>query len=181
MLTGNDLAAIELDDRGATPSKVMLRNINTKTISDALEQSFIPSSVKGSSIIKVGDWTYPGIRYCISMSGVISTVVGQTGTLRIKIGSTTLITSTETLPKSLTNMSVVFELYITYTAANTVRVSGWSIIQTASGLAAPVFRQIFTPADVTITTTSDLLLDVTYQFGGAGNSLSVRMINVIKF
>lgn len=180
MLTGNDIAAIELDDKGATPAKVLLRNINTKTISDALEQSCIPSSVKGSSLIRVGDWTYPGTRYYISMNGLLSTGISQTGTLKIKIGSTVLITSTATLPNSLTNMATMFELYITYTGTNTVRVSGYSFIQTASGLAAPVLRQIFTNSDVTITTTSDQLLDVTYQFGGSGNSLVVRMINVIK-
>lgn len=160
---------------------VILSNINTKTITGSTEQSTIPSIYRGSNVIKKCFWIKDGARIHITSFATLTTVVGQTATLKIKLGDTALLASTETLPNNLNDTAVYVDIYITYIGNNQVRVSGFTLIQTAQGLAAPYYRRLLSADNVSIDTSIDLVLDMTYKFSGTGNTLITRMTEVVKY
>ena len=183
MATSKDIRNIEMEERSAALGTALYRSINTRTITGTAETSQFPTSGRGSLTLLPEDWGETGRTIQIVGFGEITTTANPgTATIRLKIGAVTILLNATTLPvNAITNGVVRFELLITLTATNTVRVSGKSTLETTSGTQNLVVRALNTATDQTITTTSNQTLDYTYQFANAGNTLTIRDIKVIRY
>ena len=182
MLNGQDINNISMSRYGGVVAVATLRNINERTITGTSETTMIPTTIVGTKTIRTEQFevgsTYKIFGYCLLTTGA-----NQTGTIRIKIGSTTLLSESATLTSNLSNARAKFEVIITITAVGAngkARVSGdLTIFNTMPpNLGNVVGRAITTATDVTIDTTANRDIDVTYQFGATGNTLQVREFNI---
>lgn len=183
MASAKDIRQIEMEERGGALGSAIFRNINTRTITGTSEISQFPTTFIGSLNLSMDDLTEIGRIIQIIGFGTITTTAspGQ-ATIRLKIGATTILLNSATLPTAaITDGVVRFELLLTITDNGKVRVSGKSILETTSGGGGIVVRALNTATDQTIVVTSPQVLDYTYQFANTGNTLTIRDIKVIKY
>ena len=184
MANAKDIRAIEMEERGGALGSAILRNINTKSITGTAETSMIPTSLLGSAILTPEDLSVVGRTFKIFGECELTTSAASagTGTIRIKLGSTTILTSAaETLPNNLSSVRAIFEIIATITDSGKIRISGGTVFSNTTGLGGTLIRKLATTTDQIITITSNQTLDVTYQFSGASNTLVVREINIIRY
>ena len=184
MANAKDIRAIEMEERGGALGSAIFRNQGIRTITGTAETTQFPAApFNGSLILTPEDLSEVGRTIQIVGFGSITTISNPgTATIRLKIGAVTILLNSATLPvTAITDGSVRFELWITITAAGKVRVSGKSTLETTSGGGGLVVRALNTTTDQTITTTSNQVLDYTYQFQNAGNTLTIRDIKVIRY
>ena len=180
MLNGKDVNNISVDRYDGAVVVSTLRNINERTITGATETTMIPTSIRGTKTIRTEQFEV-GRTYKVFGYALLTTGVSQSGTIRVKIGATTIIADTATFQNSLTSARATFEVIMTITAVGAsgeVRLSGTTLIQTATGISTPLLRGFITASDITIDTTANRDIDVTYQFGATGNTLQIREFNI---
>ena len=182
MLNGQDINNVSMSRYDGAVAVTTLRNINERTITGTTETTMIPTTIRGTKTIRTEQFeagsTYKIFGYC-----QLTTGANQTGTIRVKIGSTTLVSESATLTSNLSSARAKFEIIVTITAIGASGKAGVSGDLTIFNTIPPnlgnvVGRAIATASDVTIDTTANRDIDVTYQFGATGNTLQVREFNI---
>ena len=152
---------------------------NRVVAASAAETSLLASSAIGSSSLPVGD-IEAGSTYAVRASGFLSTGAGQSATVRIKLGASTIVASTVAM---VNNMSqVYFDLYFEWcfrTPTDTsfpVSGQGRTFIVTTSG-AQPASRSLLMLSPVNVAVTADLPVALTYQWSSADSNNSLTVTN----
>lgn len=140
----------------------------------------------------VGSLTLP--KYLLSVGkklritgwGILSGVNGTATTLKIKLGTTEIISSTDNLPTALTDVKFDIEANITVReigATGTVICGGTTTIHSAVGFGTSTTRNFFTASPIEIDTTAEQILSATYQFGTAStdNNLVLKDLSVVSY
>lgn len=156
------------------------KTIYTQTADKTIANTTTETSMVGTGI---GSLTLPanfltvGKTIRIKMMGYLSGTNGDASTIKIKLGSTVILSAIATIPATVTG--VLFELEFTMTcrasgATGTIIGEGHTIIAGGIGFSTSTTREMLLTAPVTINTTQSLTLDTTYQWGTAraGNTLT---------
>ncbi len=116
----------------------------------------------------------------IKAYGFISGVNGTDATIKVKLGGTTLISSTQALSAdfedSLFKVDIDF-IFREVGELGFVVGQGLSSITTGKTFATSYVRPLEMSAPVSVDTTKDLLLDFTYQWGVADEGNSITLTN----
>lgn len=147
-----------------------------RTIANTTAETSTITSGIGETALRAGT-VLTGRALRLRSCGFISTQGSPTATLRIKLGSTTLVSSTGTLPPNLVNAGyiLVFDMVITGTGASaTIIGQGTSTVVSGSFVSSPA-RQLTMLTPATFNGTIPNTFDLTYQWGTAdpNNSLTV--------
>lgn len=155
--------------------------ISDKTVGDTTtETSVIPTSNIGSLIFNA-DAFYIGKTIRVRTDGIVSALNNAESTLNVKLGTTTLMTSTSNFPAAVSGVPYVLEFELTCRtdgATGVITGGGQVTIFSSFGITTAVFRPIFTTG-VTIDTTESLTLDVTYKWTTASASNTVCVYNFV--
>lgn len=120
----------------------------------------------------------PGKTLQFRIRGILSGTNGDTATVRIKVGATTLIASIGAMPSTFTNAEFEADFLFTCRTAGvtgTVIGQGDTKIIVTAGVSTASNRQLLMTSAAVVNTTVSNALDVTYQWSAAraGNSLAV--------
>lgn len=140
-----------------------IENTTTETSQFNLTNAIGTTLVRANTL-KVGDI------YRIETKVLLSTGVSQVATQRVKFGGVLLLENSGTLPNSLTDNYAEIQLdlrVLTLGSTGTITVQGRSLIQSTTGISTVVMRSMFSPSPVTINTTIDNTIDLTYQWAEA--------------
>ncbi len=175
---------IEVDSLRPGPAKYISNEIALIQNTAAETSVSAVADYQGSRNI-VGGTALKGDIYKVFSTGSISTGNGQSTTLRVKIGSTVLIASTELLPNNLVDKGFIMQAEIRIVAGGVnglVELTGVTFIQTTQGVATPVMRFLNANDLIPVDLSVDNLLDITYQWGTAlaANVLKVKNVDICK-
>lgn len=167
-------------DSSVLSGKIFVQ-IDDKTIANTtVETSQIGTGNTGSSKIIDANTAMIGATYQIRLNGYISNTGTPAATLRVKLGSATLITSGPVnLPSGLTNAFVetLFSFTVRTTGATgTVRGQGHTKL-ISGALGTTYNRQLTMTADATIDFTVGNEIDVTYEWGTADPANTLTITN----
>ena len=167
---------------GATAFNSGILYVGTSTVT--VENSTTETSMLGTGVGSAtlpADFAVVGRTIRVRSHGFISDTDTPSSTLKIKLGSVTLITSTGTLPSGLSNAEVTFEFVFTFRSIGaTGTVIGQGISRITSGaFVSSAARALVMTAPATIDTTIANAMDVTYQWGTASTSNTISMTNTI--
>lgn len=112
----------------------------------------------------------------LTIRGIVSDTGTPSTTVRVKLGSTTLVTSTQSLPSGLSNASFEMVFQITCRAggsSGSIMGQGRTIFNSNNGITTASMRSLQMTSPVTIDLTTSLLLDLTYQWGTAHASNTI--------
>lgn len=146
---------------------------NTTDELSQLSGTALGSKIFKANSLKPGDIIHLGTRV------LLSTGISQPSTQRIKFGSSLIIENTGTLPNSLADNYAEMDLMLkvlTVGATGTMCAMGRTIMQVSTGISSAVTRALMTIVPVTIDTTVNNELELTYQWTNAmpNNILKVR-------
>jgi len=160
-----------------------LRNILTRTITGTEPTSHIPEgegAVVGTNVIPANSWVELGSQYRMRSKSSMSTGTGSTGAISVVLGPESFASPAIALPNTLVNMIAFVDMTLTLVTPTTVRLSGFTMLQTAVGQTTPIFRGLMPAVDFTFDPTVDNAIDLLYTFTGTDNSLVVREISIQK-
>ena len=167
---------------GATAfnSGILYVGTSTVTVANSTTETSMLGTGVGSATLPA-NFAVVGRTIRVRSHGFISDTATPSSTIKIKLGSVTLITSTGTLPSGLSNAEVTFEFVFTFRSIGS---SGTVIGQGISRITSGAFvsssaRALVMTAPVTIDTTIANAMDVTYQWGTASASNTISMTNPI--
>jgi len=165
---------------GATSylSGVIFNQNSSVTVANTTTETSLLGTGLGSATLPANFATV-GRSIRVRSYGYISNTDTPSATLRIKVGSVTILTSTETLPSGLSNALVEFDFtfrFATIGATGTIIGQGSTKI-TPGAFVSSVGRPLVMTEPVTIDTTVGNLLDVTYEWGTASDSNTITMTN----
>lgn len=149
------------------------------------ETSMLSPTCSGSKTIPADIWT-AGRVLTLRGAGRISYTSTPTATVRVKLGSTTLITNVAALPSgTVTDAMFFLEMILTCRtpgASGVVSCHGYSFVTAGIGLSTATHRGYIMASPATVDLTGPLDLDVTYQWGtaSASNSITVAEALVLK-
>lgn len=154
-----------------------------QTASVTLANSTTETSLIGAGLGTLtlpANWATVGKTIRVRSHGYISDTATPSTTLKIKLGSVTLITSTGTLPSGLSNAGVLFEFDLTFRSVGaTGAVIGQGTSRITSGaFVSSLARALVMAAPATVDTTVPNTLDVTYQWGTASASNTITITNM---
>jgi len=155
----------------------LFRQISNSTVANTTVETSAFSNVDGSQTLPANFMEANGM-WRLSGYGFISGVNNNTATIRIKVGSVTLITSTLTMPATFTNSEFLVEFFLscrTDGATGTVIGQGNTIISAGVGQATSYFRSLLMTTTAVVNTTISNKIDVTYQWGTASASNSMTL------
>ena len=156
---------------------LFIQNSSVTVANTTTETSLLGTGV-GSATLPA-NFAVAGRSIRVRSYGYISKTATPTATLRIKIGTVTIITSVGSLPSGLSNALVEFDFtfrFATIGATGTIIGQGSTKI-TSGAFVSSVGRALVMTAPATIDTTIANTLDVTYQWGTASASNTVTMTN----
>lgn len=158
-------------------SRTVSRRISSQTASVTVANSVAETTVLGTSIGSktiLANVTKIGGRIKATVSGIISNTATPTLTLKLKLGSTVVLsTGAITTPSGLSNSLLLLKIDATF---RTVGGSGTIIGQGFAILNGTIFPLTLT-ATVTIDTTANQEIDVTAQWGTASASNTLTVTN----
>lgn len=165
---------------GATSylSGVIFNQNSSVTVANSTTETSLLGTGLGSATLPA-NFATAGRSIRVRSYGYISNTATPSATLRIKVGSVTILTSTGSLPSGLSNALVEFDFtfrFATIGATGTIIGQGSTKI-TSGAFVSSVGRPLVMTAPVTIDTTVGNLLDVTYQWGTASASNTITMTN----
>lgn len=156
--------------------RVIFAQTANKTIGNTTSETSLIGTGIGTLTLPANFWTV-GKTLMINIRGFMSGVNGNAATIRIKLGSVTLVTSVSNMPATFTNTYFDAEYCITCQSTGitgTVIGQGKTNIAAGVGLATSYTRPLVMTSAAVINTTTSALLDCTYQWGTAavGNTLT---------
>jgi len=169
---------------GGTPSlfKPSFVQIADKVLSNSnVETTIINSSGAKGSLVIPANTLKVGSIIRMKMDGIFNATGTPTGTIKIYLGGTTLVTSAATL-SAFSGYFLEAEYLLTIRtigATGTVCGQGKSFVKQPDTLTAGVFRDLRMTTDVTINTTVNNTINVTYQFSVASSSNSLTTRNLL--
>ena len=167
---------------GATAfnSGILYVGTSTVTVANSTTETSMLGTGVGSATLPA-NFAVVGRTIRVRSHGFISDTATPSSTIKIKLGSVTLITSTGTLPSGLSNAEVTFEFVFTFRSIGaTGTVIGQGISRITSGaFVSSAARALVMTAPATIDTTIANAMDVTYQWGTASASNTISMTNPI--
>ena len=155
--------------------KVIYKALAPVVVTSTTESTLFSPTYKGvgrlipANTLKVGDVII------FKNNGFFTTTTGATSSFRVKFGGTTLFTQNVTYANNRTNYYIELELITTIRAIGTTGViiaQGSAMIQNNSSYGIEV-NPLVTLVPITINTTVDNLLDLTFQWGTTGQSITV--------
>lgn len=154
----------------------LAKSYSSKTLTNSsAETSIIPADIIGSLVIPANFLTV-GKVLRITALNKLTTGSGQTSTLKVKLGSTELVSTTETLPNGLTDEGVDTTIILTcFEAGETgkIQIDGFNLIHTGTGIVQSALRHY--DALTTFDTTKEATLDITYKFSVASTSNTLKI------
>jgi hypothetical protein len=168
-------AAMPVIDSPVVPGVQFTQNESVTIANTTVESSFIGDGVGTANLSSL--FFDSGRTVRIVLSGYMSATNGDTATVRIKLGTTNIVVSTESMPSTFTNKLFFIEFMLTCQTTGvtgTVIGQGRSIIHAGVGLSTPTVRSLPMIAPFTIDTTEGYDIGVTYQWGTArvGNTIT---------
>lgn len=155
---------------------VLAKSYSSKTLTNSnAETSIIPSDIIGSLVIPANFLT-AGKILRITALNKLTTGSGQTSTLKVKLGTTELVSTTETLPNGLNDEGVDTTIVLTcFEAGETgkIQIDGFNLIHTGTGIVQSALRHY--DALTTFDTTKEATLDITYKFSVASTSNTLKV------
>ena len=161
-------------------SGVLFSQTSSVTVSNTTTETSLLGTGLGSATLPA-NFAAVGRSIRVRSYGYISNTATPSATLRIKVGSVTILTSTGSLPSGLSNALVEFDFtfrFETIGATGTIIGQGSTKI-TSGAFVSSVGRPLVMTADATIDTTIANALDVTYEWGTASASNTISMTNAI--
>lgn len=150
-----------------------------KTVGNTTTETSLVGTGSGSMTLPANTLK-AGTTIRVKMKGYVSGVNGDTSTLKIKLGSTELATSTGTW-QTLTGVGFDFEFDLTCRttgATGTVIGQGRSLIAGGQGFATVTMRALTMSTTKTIDTTASQTIDLTYTWGTASASDTITITNL---
>ena len=167
---------------GATAfnSGVLYVGTSTVTVANSATETSMLGAGVGSATLPA-NFAVVGRTIRVRSHGFISDTATPSSTIKIKLGSVTLVTSTGTLPSGLSNAEVAFEFVFTFRSiGSSGTVIGQGISRITSGaFVSSASRALVMTAPATIDTTVANAMDLTYQWGTASASNTISMTNPI--
>lgn len=159
----------------------IFNQIETKTITNTTDETSLIGNGVGTSVLKANTLE-AGKTYRTKIRGLISGIKSVTGTIRIKIGDQTLITSVAEMPALLVNnyyesdLSIVCRSTDENNIADVIICEGKTTIIGGVGLNTTYSRALIMTDTTTIDNSIDQIIDVTYQWGTASTSNTISSI-----
>lgn len=143
------------------------------------EISLINTSGAKGSLLLPANILQAGSILKFKMDGIYNDTSTPTATVKIKIGSVTIIESSVTVPANLINAFFNAEFLLTVRTigtSGTICGEGITFIKDPATIGAPSMRVLQMLTDININTTIDNMFDLTYQWSvaSAENSLTSR-------
>lgn len=160
--------------------RTVATQIGDKTVTNTLTETSILDGVIGVPTLPANFLTV-GKTIRIKVVGIYSGLNTETPTVKIKLGNYVLVTSTQALPKTFTNVQFDTEFVFTCRSIGTNgTVIGQGNVTIFDGVAitTSTTRALLMMSPVTIDTTIPLLIDVTYKWSTANTGNSIRTTNV---
>jgi hypothetical protein len=155
--------------------KVIYKALAPVVVNGTTESTLFSPTYKGigrlipANTLKVGDVIV------FKNNGFFTTATGGTSAFRVKFGNLTLFTQNVTYANNRTNYYIELELITTIRSIGSTGVlisQGRAMIQSSISYGVEV-NPLVTLVPITIDTTIDNLLDLTFQWGSAGQSITV--------
>lgn len=153
----------------------------TKTIANTTDETSLVGNGIGINVLKANTLE-AGKTYRTKIRGLISGLKGITGTIRIKLGNQTLITSVAEMPALLVNnyyesdLSIVCRSIDENNIADVIICEGKTTILGGVGLNTTYSQALIMTDTTTIDNSIDQMIDVTYQWGTASTSNTISSI-----
>ena len=163
---------------GATSymSGVIFNQTSSVTVANTTGETNLLGTGIGSATLPANFVTL-GRSIRVKSYGYISTGAANTSaTLRIYVGSATILTSTGSLPSGLSNALVEFDFTFRFAPSGTIIGQGSTKI-TSGAFVSSVGRPLVMTAPATITQTIANALNATYQWGTPSASNTITMTN----
>ena len=168
-------ADMEAATKKYVDDKVIYKALAPVVVTSTAESTLFSPTYKGigrlipANTLKVGDVIV------FKNNGFFTTTTGGTSIFKVKFGNLTLFTQNVTYANNRTNYYIELELITTIRAigaTGTLIAQGRAVIQNTSTYGVEIGPLVtFTP--ITIDTTIDNLLDLTFQWGSVGQSITV--------
>ena len=166
-----------MSNRYPYPIGTLFTQTASVTVANTTTQTTLLDGGVGSVTLPV-NFFYPGRTLRITLYGYHSTVANPNITMRVKFGSTTILTTGAVASGNSTNTAIKLEGFVTCrTDGATGTVIGQGTYTEAGG-GANIFDMTNT-ATTTIDTTASQTVDITVQWGTASASNTITSTNVI--
>ena len=159
---------------------VAFTQIADKTIGNTTTETTMFSTGVGSLNIPANSLV-AGRTYRIKLKGYASGINGDTSTIKVKIGTTELVSSTGAW-QTLTDIGFTLEFEFTCRttgATGTIAGNGYSLVSGGQGFSTVSMRALLAGTD-TINTTASQDIDLTYQWSSAnaGNTITITNASI---
>jgi len=175
-LTNSEWLVVDADLRQYFGACLFRQTGNSVVANTTVETTAFDSMV-GSQTLPANFMEANGL-WRLSGYGLISGVNNHTATLRVKLGSVTLISSTLTIPVTLTNTEFLVDYMLqcrTTGTTGTVFGQGHTKISAGVGQTTSYFRSLLMTSAAVVNTTISNKFDITYQWGTASTSDSMTL------
>ena len=156
---------------------ISFTQIADKTIGNTTTETSMFSTGVGSLNIPANSLV-AGRTYRIKLKGYASGINGDTSTIKVKIGTTELVSSTGAW-QTLTDIGFTLEFDFTCRttgATGTIAGNGYSLVSGGQGFSTVSMRALLAGTD-TINTTASQDIDLTYQWSSANTGNTITITN----
>ena len=161
----------------------LFTQVKDKTVANTTtETSLINTLGAKGSLLLPANILQIGSTLKFKMDGIYNDASTPTATVRIKIGSVTIIESATTIPSNLSNAFFNAEFMLVVRSigtSGTICGEGVTFIKDPATVGAPSMRALQMLTDVNINTTIDNIFDITYQWSAASTSNSLTSRNLV--
>ena len=184
-VNGTEIGAIDYTGnitKGPELSKVsgtVFTQIADKTVANTTTETTIFGTGSGSLTLPANTFTVGKTVRC-KFKGYTSGLNGTSATINIKIGGTTICTSTSNLPAALSNTYWELEFDITCRTTGTTGMiigQGKTTVAEGIGFATVTIRPLQMTSTATVNTTISNTIDCTYTWGTASTSNTITSTN----
>lgn len=165
---------------GLITSTTLATQTGDKTITNTTVETSMFDGIVGSKKI-APNYLHPGKTIRVKLNGIYSCNNGVDATVKVKLGSVTLASSTSSLTQTTTDS--LFELEFMFTCrtegvAGTVIGQGRSIVYAGQGFSTATSRALKMMSPATVDTTIENEIDITYTWGTASPTNSIKTTNI---
>lgn len=166
---------------GIITSTTLATQTGDKTITNTTVETSMFDGIVGTKKI-APNYLHAGQTIRVKLNGMYSCNNGVEATVKVKLGSVVLVSSTSSLTQSTTD--ALFELEFMFTCRSegtngTVIGQGRSVVYAGVGLSTATSRALKMSAPTTIDTTIENEIDITYTWGAAATANSLRTTNIV--
>jgi len=155
--------------------KVIYKALAPVVLTSTTESTLFSPTYKGKGRLLLANTLKVGDVLILKNNGFFTTAINGISAFRVKFGNTTLFTQNVTYSNNRTNYYIELELIVTVRAigsSGVIIAQGRAMIQNNSSYGVEV-NPLVTLTPITINTTIDNLLDLTFQWGNTGQSITV--------